>query len=151
MPNRKYDYNCVVITIYCAEYLNKKGSILCPPSLTFITCFHRHTITNLASLCWATKIHRIGEVDEFHKALGYNDEIRKTGLMPEEYIWERYHRDESVKSEVCFQAKIIEYLNLHSPSFKENYAFEREHWLSSCKEKWSNKSTECTGCFKGYK
>jgi hypothetical protein len=97
------------------------------------------------------KVHHISDADEFYKALGYNDEVRKTGLMPEEYIWERYHRDESVKSEVCLQAKIIEYLNLHSPSFKNNYAIECEHMLESCKQKKANKSNECSGCIAGNK
>jgi hypothetical protein len=97
------------------------------------------------------KVHRIGDVDEFYKALGYNDEIRKTGLLPEEYIWEKYHRTESVKSEVCLQAKIIEYLNFHSPSFKKNYAIECEHMLESCKQKKANKYNECAGCIAGNK
>ena len=97
------------------------------------------------------KVHHIRDADEFYKALGYTDEIRKTGLMPEEYIWEKYHKAKSDMSEVCLQIKIIEYLNKHSPSFKENYAVECEHWLSSCKEKWSTKFAKCTGCIKGNK
>jgi hypothetical protein len=92
------------------------------------------------------KVHRIGDVDEFYKALGYNDEISKTGLMPEEYIWERYYKDKSEKSESCLQNKIIEYLNKHSPSFKMNFAVECQHWLESCKEKRADKSTSCTDC-----
>ena len=95
------------------------------------------------------KVHHIRDADEFYKALGYNDEIRKSGLLTEEYIWEKYRKDKSIKSEVCLQAEIVEYLNKHSPTFKENYAVECEHWLSSCKEKWKNKSTECTGCNTG--
>ncbi len=92
------------------------------------------------------KVHHIGDADEFYKAMGYNDEISKTGLLPEEYIWNQYHSEKSEKSEVCLQIKIIEYLNKHSPSFKINYAVECKHWLESCKEKWTNKSTECKGC-----
>ena len=89
------------------------------------------------------KVHRIGDVHEFYKALGYNDEISKTGLMPEEYVWEQYHKDKSEKSECCLQDKIIEYLSKHSPSFKKNYAVECEHWLANCMGKWTNKSTDC--------
>ena len=92
------------------------------------------------------KVHHIADVDEFYKALGYNDEIMKTGLLPEEYIWNQYHKDKSEKSECCLQNKIIEYLNKHSPAFIKNYAVECEHWLASCMKKWMNKTTECTGC-----
>ena len=92
------------------------------------------------------KVHRIGDADEFYKALGYNDEIRQTGLMPEEYIWDQYRKDKSEMSEVCLQNKIIAYLNIHSPTFKENYAVECKHWLESCKEKWTNNSAECRAC-----
>ena len=95
------------------------------------------------------KVHHIGDVHEFYRALGYNDEILKTGLLPEEYIWNQYHKDKSEKSEVCLQIKIIEYLNKHSPTFKDNYAVECEHWLASCMKKLTNKSTECTNCITG--
>ena len=54
------------------------------------------------------KVHHIGNVQEFYKELGYNDEILKTGLLPEEYIWDKYHKAKSEKSEVCLQVKIIE-------------------------------------------
>jgi hypothetical protein len=95
------------------------------------------------------KVHHIRDADEFYKALGYNDEIRKTGLMPEEYIWEKYHKAKSVKSAVCMEARIIEYLNKNSSTFKNNYAVECEHWLESCKDQWTNNSSQCAGCFIG--
>jgi hypothetical protein len=92
------------------------------------------------------KVHHINDADEFYKEMGYNEEIRKTGLMPKEFIWDKYHKENNKKSEVCLQVKIIEYLNKHSPSFKKNFSVECEHWLLSCKEKRSNKSTSCTDC-----
>jgi hypothetical protein len=92
------------------------------------------------------KVHHIGDQHEFYKALGFNDEILKTGLLPEEYIWNQYHKDKSEKSEVCLQIKIIEYLYKHSPTFKKNYEVECKHWLKSCEENQTKNSSECTGC-----
>jgi len=85
------------------------------------------------------KVHRIADMNEFYSALGYNDEIMKTGLLPEEYVWDQYHKDKSEKSECCLQIRIIEYLSKHLPSFKKNYAVECEHWLASCVKKLTNK------------
>ncbi len=92
------------------------------------------------------KVHHIDDIHEFYRALGYNDKISKTGLLPEEFIWDQYHKNKCEKSDVCLQIKIIEYLSKHSPKFLENYAVECEHWLASCMTKWTNKSTECTDC-----
>jgi hypothetical protein len=92
------------------------------------------------------KVHHIADADEFYKALGYNDEILKTGLLPEEYIWNQYHKDKCEMSEVCLQNKIIDYLYKHSPTFKNNYAVECAHWLACCLKKRTDKATDCSDC-----
>jgi hypothetical protein len=92
------------------------------------------------------KVHRIADTNEFYKALGYNDDIMKTGLLPDEFVWHQYRKDNSEKSEVCLQNKIIEYLCKHSPTFKKNYAVECKHWLESCKGKLKSESAKCIGC-----
>jgi hypothetical protein len=97
------------------------------------------------------KVHRIDNSEEFYKALGYNDEILKTGLLPDEYVWNQYRKENSEKSEVCLQIKIIEYLYKHSPTFKKNYEVECKHWLESCKEKLTSKSAQCSCCISGKK
>jgi hypothetical protein len=92
------------------------------------------------------KIHRINDVEEFYEALGYTKEIKKLGLGPEEFFWEEYRRDGSRKKQICFQVKIIEYLNKHSATYKEKYAVQFESWLANCMEKWSGNSAECKNC-----
>jgi len=92
------------------------------------------------------KIHRINDVEEFYEALGYTKEIKKLGLVPEEFFWEEYRRDGSRKNQTCFQVKIIEYLNRHSAANKEKYAVQFESWLANCMEKKSNNSAECQNC-----
>ncbi len=92
------------------------------------------------------KIHRISDVDEFYEALGYTEEIKKSGLFPEEFIWEEYRKDGSRKNRSCFQIKITQYLNMHSATYKEKYAVQFESWLANCMEKWPGNSAECKNC-----
>jgi len=92
------------------------------------------------------KIHHIENTHEFYKALGYTDEIMESGLLPEEFIWYEYHKDNSEKSEACLQAKIIEYLLKHSEKFKKESANEVQHWFGSCVDKKFGKLTECIDC-----
>jgi len=92
------------------------------------------------------KIHRIDDVHQFYKALGYTDTIRKSGLLPEEFVWVEYHKDGSEKNELCLQVKIIEYLIKQSATYKEKYAAQFDYWLSYCEEKLSNNATGCIDC-----
>ena len=94
------------------------------------------------------KIHHINknDVSNFYQALGYTDEIKKTGLLPEEFIWTEYHKDNSVKVEVCLQANIIEYLFKHSSVFRTNYYEQLGYWLGSCSEVKIQERNCCTNC-----
>lgn len=78
------------------------------------------------------KVHRIGDFDEFFRALGYTDEIRRTGWAADEFLWERYRRDGAVKSEQCLQNRIAAYLNQHSAKFKAEFGREYEHMSGKC-------------------
>ena len=91
-------------------------------------------------------VHRINDYLEFYRELGYTDEVIKSGLLPEEFVWLTYHKDMSEKSEICLQVKIIKYLSKYSANFKEKYAVQCEHWLAKCKEKLLSNSTECKDC-----
>lgn len=92
------------------------------------------------------KIHRIANVDEFYKALGYTDEVRSTGLMADEFLWFEYRKDGCTKSEMCQQAKIVEYLSKHSASFMEKYASQFNKWLGSCSEDRAREAADCGDC-----
>ena len=94
------------------------------------------------------KIHRIEDAYQFYKVLGYTDEIKKSGLLPEEFIWVEYHKDKSKKTEICLQVKIIEYLNKQSEAYKEKYAAQFDYWLGNCEQKVTNNVAECDGCAK---
>jgi hypothetical protein len=92
------------------------------------------------------KIHRIDDVYQFYKALGYTDKTKKSGLLPEEFIWVEYHKDGSKKTEICLQLKIIEYLNKQSAAYKERYAAQFEYWLAKCNDKLRNNTADCDDC-----
>jgi hypothetical protein len=143
----KYDYGFVVLTIYRADYLSMaRCNIMFPhPHFKYMLSSPHHYQYGYITL-GNEKVHHIGDVHEFYRALGYNDEISKTGLLPEEFVCFEFHKDKNERPTVCLQVKIIEYLNKHSPTFKKNYAVENEHWLASCIKRRANNSTKCTGC-----
>ena len=92
------------------------------------------------------KVHFIDDVNKFYRALGYTEEIRKTKILPEEFIWSEYRSENSKKTKTCLQIKIIEYLSNHSPTFKSKYADYCKHWIDTCNEKWMSNLIECEGC-----
>lgn len=77
-------------------------------------------------------IHRIADIDEFYTALGYNHETRRTGELPEEFIWAEYIKENSMKSAACLQVKLLEYLKTNSVKFNEKYGAHYESWLGGC-------------------
>jgi hypothetical protein len=95
--------------------------------------------------------HHVNKPDEFYAAFGYTEELAKTGVLPDEFIWTEYIKDERLAP--CAQMHIMEYLIEHSSKFAELYGDEYrvlvlEHvraraargypcyackWVSSCK------------------
>lgn len=77
------------------------------------------------------RVHRVRDLREFYRALGYTEEIRRTGVMPDEFIWLEYIKDDCHESAARLQAKIIKYLSTHSATFRERYGDRYEGWLSA--------------------
>jgi hypothetical protein len=94
----------------------------------------------------AEKIHRVADVDKFHKALGYTTEANRSGILPDEFIWSEYHRPGGTKSQICLQARIIEYLSDHSPEFVENHSEHLAKLIGSCSENRIANTAGCGGC-----
>ena len=92
------------------------------------------------------KLHRIDKIDEFYHNLGYTDDIRKSGLLPDEFVWFEYHKDNCKKSKACLQVKIVEYLSKHSTLFKEKYAGQYKNWLDNCHQMANKDAGTCIGC-----
>jgi len=92
------------------------------------------------------KVFQIINITGFYNHLGYTDEIKRTGMSEEEFLWLEYRKDHCKKSFVCLQIKIIDYLTKNLASFKESYAEQCEYWLNSCKEMRLTKSQVCANC-----
>ena len=86
-------------------------------------------------------IHRIENLGEFHKALGYTPEIAKAGILPDEFIWDQYIKDSAKYCNTCFQLHIIEYPLKHSAAFLKKYEDQYADWMAAHAEKislWRN-------------
>jgi len=107
------------------------------PTIPSIPRLQYHLSSPSTSLYgWITaggeRVHRVANFDEFYRALGYTEEVSRTGLAPEEFLWERYRRDGAVKSEQCIQSLIAAYLNEHSAKFKAEFGREYDEMGGKC-------------------
>lgn len=90
--------------------------------------------------------HHINNLEEFYAALGIKDN-GGGGLLPEEFIWDRYTRDGASKSMRCLQIQIGNYLYTHSARFKELYGCAHEKMIGTCKsEQIDHRDGHCLRC-----
>ena len=93
------------------------------------------------------KVHRVGDQDEFYRALGYAEEVREAGLLPDEFVWERYIRESAVKSAQCLQVQIAAYLRKHSVKFGEEFGHIFESMIGNCiSGDIDNSDAHCVDC-----
>lgn len=91
-------------------------------------------------------IRKIDDIENFYEALGYTEEVRRTGVMPDEFIWQEFTRDNADASPCCLQAKILEYLIRHSGTFKKKYGAEATEWAKACKSAKAGTLRVCRNC-----
>lgn len=89
---------------------------------------------------------KIKDVDGFLSVLGYSGEARKAGVLPDEYIWDKYCRDGADKTGQCLQSKIIEYVFNHSDRFRKEYGREYVNLLGKCTLGQMDDSDICKHC-----
>lgn len=87
-------------------------------------------------------IHKIGDIDEFYREFGYNRDMMKDGMMPEEYIWSRYIQNAACNFAVCIQIRIIRYLIKHS----EKYGEQCKIWMDAYLTETVAKAVACSDC-----
>lgn len=68
--------------------------------------------------------------DDFYAHLGYTEELKKAGILPDEFIWNQYTTDGCKESAAALQIKLIEYLSKYSITFMEQYGTECKSWIS---------------------
>lgn len=88
----------------------------------------------------------INDVAEFLRELGYTDEIRRSGMLPDEFIWVTYTRNGAAKSAQCLQPKIIEYLFKYSDKFRKEYGNEYVSMIGKCVSEKNDDSELCVAC-----
>lgn len=85
----------------------------------------------------------IKNINEFFRELGYTDELRKLGELPDEFIWGTYIRDDAAKTAQCLQSKITGHLIRHSERFRKEYGNEYVNAIGKCV---SDKMDDCDIC-----
>lgn len=91
--------------------------------------------------------HRVCDFDEFYRALGYTDDMRMTGsILPDEFIWDRYSRNNNAKSVRCLQSKIMAYLINHSERFREEFGGEYANMIGQCLSDRKDDRDLCFDC-----
>jgi hypothetical protein len=69
-------------------------------------------------------------------------------VLPEEFIWDEYHKNGAKKAEACLQANIIEYLCKNVEGFRRRYGNAYRNLIGSCSSKIMNNSADCQACKK---
>ncbi len=76
-------------------------------------------------------IHSISDMGKFYEAMGYTHEMRMSGLLADEFIWEEYVKHSTPFLSACYQKHLIEYLLKNSLSFKKEYGVQSAEWIAA--------------------
>ncbi len=88
-------------------------------------------------------IHKIKNLDAFYKEFGYTENIRKNGVLPDEFIWDEYTKG---NHSACLQMHIIEYLTKNCATFISEYGDQYQNWFDEHIESVTEKETFCVTC-----
>lgn len=93
-------------------------------------------------------IHRVEDLNAFYEAFGYIDDMRKQGVLPEEFIWDEYVKDSVENHTACYQIHLVEYLIKHSDVFRKKYGVQCVEWLAAHAEDVTARDELCVTCRK---
>ena len=86
----------------------------------------------------------IDDLDHFYQSFGYSSDMRKWGVLPDEFIWEEYLSDPVKSNKPCFQLHILEYLIKYSTEFLKMHMHEYDDWIATlAKAKASSGDENC--------
>ena len=91
-------------------------------------------------------IHTIDDMGKFYEAMGFTPDMKRQGLLADEFIWEEYVKDSSPNLSACYQKHIIEYLLKNSPSFKEVYGQQLTEWIAIHANTRTSNRSFCNKC-----
>jgi hypothetical protein len=90
--------------------------------------------------------HRIDDLNAFYVALGYTIEMNRSGLLPEEFIWETYLRNGAPGREQCIQCRVMAYLHAYSEKFRNEYGNQYTSLLDQLKSDIPTQMAMCDEC-----
>ena len=91
--------------------------------------------------------HNISNMEDFYIAMGHDESARRKHPSGEEFIWERYTRDNAKMSKHCLQIQIQVYLHKNSTKFRELYGHKYDEMLGNCSSKVvNNNDKHCANC-----
>ncbi|MFY9328952.1 MAG: hypothetical protein WAO76_13210 [Georgfuchsia sp.] len=92
--------------------------------------------------------HYIHDMNRFYSALGYTKQHKNAGIMPEDFILDRYNSDFAAFSSHCLQVQICSYLFEHSLAFNEKYGLLFMQLIGKCvSSKINDDDGHCLCCF----
>jgi len=91
-------------------------------------------------------VHKIEDLNEFHKAFGYTSDMANAGILPDEFIWEEYIKDKAASCAACYQLHIIEYLLKHSATFFQKFGERYDDWIAAHAEARAANGKLCVAC-----
>jgi hypothetical protein len=75
--------------------------------------------------------HHIDNLRQFYETFGKDcDDLHYT--FEEEFLWDRYRRDDAKMSSLCFQLQLAVYLHRYSMKFKELFSAAYEAMIGKC-------------------
>ena len=76
-------------------------------------------------------IHKVEDLHEFQQALGFKADMAKNGILPDEYVWERFVKGSQARCSSCYQLHILKYLMKHSARFRNRFEEQKEEWIAA--------------------
>jgi hypothetical protein len=75
---------------------------------------------------------QIFDMNTFYNEMGYSDEMRLNGVLPDEYIWETFVKNKDNRhSHSCYQLHIMSFLCKFSTDFVQKYDLKCRDWLAA--------------------
>jgi hypothetical protein len=91
-------------------------------------------------------VHKIKDIDAFYKEFGYTAEMAMAGILPEEFIWQKYIKDNQTKYTHCLQIHLIEYLKKHSDAFRKQNGAQSDAWIAAHAKTGTTENEICFTC-----
>ncbi len=91
-------------------------------------------------------LHKIENPKEFYEAFGYTFDLAMAGILPDEFIWDEYIKDNPVVYADCLQIHFIGYLKKYSAVFRETYGEQCESWIETHANAAAARGTLCAVC-----